>query len=311
MSIGAVRLPATESATRAPTWSSLLAGTAELFRLRLSLLVLFVVTIAGLIAQHGVGDLSRVLHAVFGTMMVAASASVINQWLERRADALMHRTADRPLASGRLSPRVALGVGMSLGVIGTVYLIRQAGWQPATWAALSWLVYVVLYTPLKSRSPWNTAVGAVSGALTVWVGWTAAGAPVIAAHDPRAVALFLVVFLWQFPHFMAIAWIHRADYARAGMKMYTVVEPSGRQAGLQAICGALWLLPISLVLTWNAPPLGALCYGAAAFVLGTLQLALAIWFYRSRSDESARMLFRYSLFYLPALLGLVVCVPWF
>ena len=306
MSVGAVPY----SAPRPASWVTWLSDAAELLRIRLSLLVLFVVTIAGLIAQHGVGDLLRVVHAVIGTMLVAASASAVNQWMERRTDRLMCRTADRPLPAGRLHPVIALGVGAVLGGVGLLYLILLAGIQPAGWAALSWLVYVACYTPLKCRSPWNTAVGAVSGALTVWVGWTAAGASVLPAGDPRAVALFLVVFLWQFPHFMAIAWIHRHDYRRAGMKMYTVTDPTGRQAGLQAVCGALWLLPVSLVLAWHAPPRGALCYSAVAFVLGTLQLGLALRFYRYRSDEGARMLFRYSLIYLPALLGLLVCVPW-
>jgi protoheme IX farnesyltransferase len=174
------------------------------------------------------------------------------------------------------------------------------------WALATWLVYVLAYTPLKSISAANTAVGAVAGALPVLIGWTATGQPI----DARAAALVLVLFLWQFPHFMAIAWLYRDQYARAGHQMLTVVEPSGRRAGWQAVLAALALVPVSLVPVLAYPGPGSTLYILAAALLGLGQLAIAAAFWRQASDARARLLLKASLVYLPTLLAMLMLAPW-
>jgi len=168
---------------------------------------------------------------------------------------------------------------------------------------LSWFLYVVVYTPLKRRSATNTAVGAVAGALPVLMGWTATGRAV----DVNAATLFMIVFLWQFPHFMAIAWLYRRDYALGGMQMLTVVDPTGQRAGRQAVLAASVLVPVTLVpvLVSFATPI----YGVAALTIGIAQLVCAVQFFRKLDETSARRLLRASLLYLPAILGLLTLVP--
>jgi protoheme IX farnesyltransferase len=168
----------------------------------------------------------------------------------------------------------------------------------------TWMIYILAYTPLKTHSPLNTAVGAVSGALPILIGWTAAGAAV----DMRAAALLAVMFLWQFPHFMAIAWLHRADYARAGQKMLTVVDPSGLRAGSQAVVAAFAVVPVSLVLALSPHAGSPAIYSAWATVLGLGQAAFAIVFAMHRDDRSARRLLRASLVYLICWMGLLLMV---
>jgi protoheme IX farnesyltransferase len=166
------------------------------------------------------------------------------------------------------------------------------------------LIYVLAYTPLKTRSPLNTAVGAVSGALPILIGWTATGS----AIDIRTLALLAVMFLWQFPHFMAIAWLYRGDYARAGHKMLTVVDPTGLRAGAQAVIGALVLVPVSLVPALSPQAGSPALYGVWALLLGLAQLAAAVAFLVSRNDRTARLLLRASLLYLTCWMGLLLIV---
>jgi protoheme IX farnesyltransferase len=171
-------------------------------------------------------------------------------------------------------------------------------------AAATWLVYVFAYTPLKTRSPLNTAVGAVSGAMPILIGWTAAGA----AIDARALALMGVMFLWQFPHFMAIAWLHRADYGRARQQMLTVVDPTGLRAGAQALVAALLLVPVSLVPALSPQAGSAAVYCLWAMLLGAGQVAAATLFLVHRDDAAARRLLRASLVYLPCWMGLLLLI---
>jgi protoheme IX farnesyltransferase len=275
----------------------------ELTKPRIAIMVLVTVAVSSLVARWGQPDPLVILHALIGTFFTAASASALNQWLERRRDSLMERTADRPLPSGRLSPKEVLAVSLVWIVIGAVYLGLMLNWTTAFLGLLTWFLYVWVYTPLKRRTWLNTMVGAVAGALPVLMGWAATGAHI----DVRALALFLVLFLWQFPHFMAIAWIYRKQYEKAGLKMLTVVDPSGKRAGLQAVGCALALLPVSFV-----PGLltsGAAVFVAVAFLLGVAQLVCAILFFVSANDTSARRLLRASLIYLPSLLALLVVLP--
>ncbi|MFM7071802.1 MAG: heme o synthase [Planctomycetota bacterium] len=277
----------------------------ELTKPRITVMMLVSVAVAAYVARWGRPDLGLLVHTVIGTALVACSASAANQWLERFSDRLMARTERRPLPTGRMSSRQVLTfAGVTLAV-GASYLFAVVQWDAAAWAVGTWIVYVMFYTPLKRRSEFNTAVGAISGAMPLCIGWAAAGG----AYDLRMAALFMTMFLWQFPHFMAIAWLYRHQYAQAGLRMMTVVEPSGRRAGVQAVLAAAALLPVSLVPAISGPAPGAGWYAAMVLLLGVAQLACAVIFFAQRTEGSARLLLRASLIYLPALLGLLLIVP--
>jgi heme o synthase len=279
---------------------------AELSKLRIAVLELVVVLTAGFVATWGQPQPADMLYAMLGTLLVAASASAANQWLERHRDARMARTAARPLPSGRLSSAEAFAFSAITLVAGTLTLALFVNASCTAWALLTWATYVIAYTPLKPISTTNTAVGAVAGALPVLIGWSATGT----ALDARAIGLALLLFLWQFPHFMAIAWLYRHDYGRAGHQMLTVVEPTGRRAGWQAVLAALALIPVSIVPVLAAPGLGSVLYVAGAVLLGAGQLALAALFWRRPGDGPARLLLKASLVYLPTMLLMLLLAPW-
>jgi heme o synthase len=278
----------------------------ELTKPRIAVLELVVVVAAAVVATWGQPDPALLLQAMLGTLLVASSASAANQWMERGLDACMERTAGRPLPGGRLTAGEAMVFAAVCLVAGTLQLACFVNFASAGWALLTWVMYVLAYTPLKTTSPTNTAVGAVAGALPVLIGWSAVGG----ALDHRALALFLTLFLWQFPHFMAIAWLYRRDYAGAGYKMLTVVDPSGRRAGLQAVLSGLALVPVSIVPVVAAPGLGCLLYVTGAALLGMGQLGLACLFWQRATDLRARLLLTASLVYLPTLLLMLMLAPW-
>jgi protoheme IX farnesyltransferase len=215
----------------------------------------------------------------------------------------MPRTADRPLASGRLTPAEALAFSAMTGIGGVAYLLAAVGWVTALLGLITWLMYVAIYTPMKVRSVHNTAIGAVAGAMPILMGWGAVGGH----FDLGAAGLFGILFLWQFPHFMAIAWLYRRDYAAAGMKMLPVVDRTGRAAGLQAVCGALLLIPVSLLPA--VAHVAGLHYVLWALLLGMAQLACAAAFLVRPNESSARWLLRASLIYLPSLLLMLLLGP--
>ena len=281
----------------------------ELTKPRIAVLVLVVVVASAVVAAWGtVQPLSpwSVLHACVGTLLIASSASAANQWLEVRRDARMNRTADRPLPGKRISALGALAFLVVTLTAGLAYLAVTLPSSAMLWAGLTWLLYVLVYTPLKPLSSANTAVGAVAGALPVFIGWSASGA----ALDIRAVALFLTLYLWQFPHFMAIAWLYREDYARGGYKMLPVIDPSGRRAGVQAVLSAAAMIPVSTIPALAAPGWGGPLYLVVVTILGLVQLMIAAMFLAQMNREAARRLLRMSLIYLPVLLGLLVLIPW-
>jgi protoheme IX farnesyltransferase len=279
------------------------ADYVELTKPKIAIMVLVTVAVAAFVAGWGPPDGWLLLHTLVGTALVAASASAFNQWIERDTDALMARTADRPLPAGRLTAAQVLAFGSVTIVVGVVYLAACVSLLTAALGLLTWAMYVVVYTPLKRVTPANTAVGAVAGALPILMGWTAVGAPL----DLRGWSLFLILFLWQFPHFMAIAWIYRRDYDGAGLKMLSTVDPSGFRAGAQAIVAALVLVPVSVVPCLTLPA-GSI-FLVWAIVLGVGQLLCAIAFFVQRSDLSARRLLLASLIYLPAMMGLLALGP--
>jgi len=286
-------------------WVGRVRDYLELTKPRIAVLVLVTVAVGAGVASWSWPNPSTLWHALIGTALVAASASTFNQLIERRRDEQMQRTADRPLVAGRLSTADAAIFGTLTIVVGLIYLAVTLNPLTTQLAALTWVLYVVVYTPLKVVTPLNTVVGAVAGALPVWIGWTAAGGQI----DVPATALFLIVYLWQFPHFMAIAWLYREDYARAGMRMLPVVDPSGRRAGRQAVGAALALLPVSLVpgvWQWAGP---GLAIWSALWGLG--YLAAAIGFAVDCDRTTARRLLRMSLLYLPAVMLPLVLIGWF
>jgi len=285
-------------------WLARVANYVELTKPRIVVLELVTVIVAAKLASPWGIDTWLLLHAVAGAAFVAASAGALNQWWEKAADAQMARTARRPLPAGRLVPFQVLVFGGITLVVGLAELLFLVHPLTAAVALATWLIYVFAYTPLKTRSPLNTAVGAVSGALPILIGWTATGAAV----DIRALALVAVIFLWQFPHFMAIAWLHRADYARAGQQMLTVVDPTGLRAGAQALVGALALVPVSLVPALSPHAGSPAIYCGWAMLLGAAQVAAATMFLVCRNDQSARRLLRASLIYLPCWMALLLLV---
>jgi len=240
-------------------------------------------------------DAWKMLQAVAGTALVAAGAAVLNQVYERDTDRLMRRTRERPLPDGRVGPSDATSFGLALSFVGLALLATRTNLLAATLAFATLAIYLFVYTPMKRRTPIATLVGAVPGALPPLIGWTASHGQI----DAGGAALFAIVFLWQIPHFMAIAWMYRDDYATAGFPMLPVIEPNGRRAGRQAVVYSAALLPASLV-----PALvgvsGAV-YFAVAVVLGLGLLVLAARFAATRSDQSARALFFGSITYLPLL----------
>lgn len=239
-----------------------------------------------------------------GTALVAGSANAMNQWIERERDALMPRTQGRPLPSGRLTPAEALVFGVTTLAMGTSLLGMFAGALPALVALATWIVYVAVYTPLKTKTWLNTAVGAVSGAMPLWIGWTAGGGSLT---DPVGVAAVAVMYVWQFPHFMAIAWLCREGYSLAGYQMSTNLDPTGRWAGLQAVVGSALLIPVSLVPAFYSETIAAAPYAFASVAAGVLLLVSSARFLADRNDQTARRLMRASLLYVPVWLLALWC----
>jgi protoheme IX farnesyltransferase len=244
--------------------------------------------------------LPRMALAVLGTALVAGGAAALNQVFERDTDSMMERTRHRPLPDGRVAAADAQRFGLLLAVSGIVLLGATANAIAALIAAATLIIYLAVYTPLKRRSPVSTLVGAVPGALPPLIGWSAASGTVSLAGW----SLFAIVFLWQIPHFMAIAWLYRDDYRRAGFPMLAVIEPAGRRSGRQAVLYAAALLPVSLVPT-VAGVAGSLYFGSAV-LLGVALLWLAAQFSRTRSEAAARALFYGSITYLPLLWAVMI-----
>ena len=238
-------------------------------------------------------------HTLLGTALVAGGTNALNQVAERDVDALMRRTQGRPLPAGRLGPVAATGFAWTIALIGLAELAAFVNGATALLAAVTLVSYVYAYTPLKRRTTIATLVGAVPGAIPIVGGWAAAGAPL----DVRAGALFGLMFLWQIPHFLALAWMYREDYERAGLKMLSVGDEGGGATFRQATLNAAALLPVGVV-PFVLGMAGAV-YFAGALVLSAGLFALAVVAARAPSAKSARRLFLATLVYLPAILSLM------
>jgi protoheme IX farnesyltransferase len=262
---------------------------------RLNLLVL-ITTATGVYlgAPAGVA-LPLLLHTLVGTALVASGAAALNQVWERDTDLRMRRTRARPVPSGRLGAREAWWFGATLSIAGVAELAAWVNLASAAVAAVTLASYVFVYTPLKRRTSLATLVGAFPGALPPVIGWAAATGQI----GLQAFVLFGIVFFWQMPHFLAIAWLHRDDYGNAGIPLLPVLEPDGRRTGRQALLYAVALWPVSLLPT--VVGLGSDAYIVIATMLGLAFIALSAAFARERSDRSARRLFLFSITYLPLL----------
>lgn len=241
-----------------------------------------------------------------GTALAAFGAAVLNQWWEREADSRMQRTADRPIANGRMAPVVGLCYGVGLSIAGVALLWGMVGFLPAVLTLATILLYVLAYTPLKRRSSWATEVGAIPGALPPLIGWIAAGG----GFSAMGWTLFAVLFAWQIPHFMAISWNFRDDYRRGGFAMLSIEDPSGKRVGRRSVFWTLVLIAVSLYPLVH-PQIGwFLGLSAGALGLGLLIPAWRFWWGPQR-NLAARHLFVASLLYLPFYLGALVADQFF
>ncbi len=289
-----VRADAATVSLPAPSRGTL-ADFVSLTKPRLNLLVVATSAAGYYLGAPGVPEPGPMLQAVAGTALVAAGAAVLNQVVERDTDALMRRTRGRALPDGRVLPSDARLFGIVSAVGGLALLAAQRHLIAVCLAFATLIIYLAIYTPLKRRTSLATLVGAVPGALPPLIGWSASHGSLTLGGG----ALFAIVFLWQIPHFMAIAWMYRDDYAKAGFPMLPVIDPAGRRAGRQAVAYAAALVPVSVLPTLAG--VSGMAYLIVAVTLGIGLLCLAISFAATRTDQSARRLFFGSITYLPIL----------
>ncbi len=266
---------------------------------RITLMVVLTSLFGFFLASPGPIDIAILANLLVGTALSCAGAGVLNMAMERRADGAMHRTRNRPIPAGRIPAGTAVSFGGILATAGVALLAVKVNALAAGLSAATLALYLLVYTPLKSRTSLCTVIGAIPGALPPVMGWAAARGTL----DAGAWALFGVLFFWQLPHFLAIAWMYREDYARAGYPMLPVVDPEGGSTARQVVLQTLALVLISLAPVGLGLVGGAYLAGAAA--LGLSFLAFGVAFARVRSRERARRLFFASLAYLPGLLGLM------
>ncbi len=258
-------------------------------------------TVAGYaLGTHGPFDWLRMAHTVFGTTLIAAGTSALNHFFERDTDALMRRTASRPLPSGQLIPREALWFGVSLIAGGALILAMATNALATLLGIVTSIAYLCAYTPLKRKTTLATMVGAFPGAVPPLIGWAAARGTL----NLDAWILFAMLFLWQFPHFDAIAWMYREDYARAGIQMLPVVDREGKRTFREILMTAALLVPVSLL-----PALTGLAgarYFFGALVLGIMLVEVCLWAAASKTNVRAKWLMHATVLHLPVLLGLLI-----
>ncbi len=295
-----VTAEASAAVPKAAARNSVLGDLAELVKARLTLLVLMTTAVGFYLGARDQIDPSALFHAVFGTAIAAAGAAALNQWWERQFDALMHRTRERPIPAGRMSPRDALLLGIVLSIAGVAYLALACNWLSAWLAGLTIVLYNFAYTPLKRISTSNTLVGAIPGAIPPMIGWAAARGELSAG----AWSLFAILFFWQMPHFFALSWMYRGDYARAGFRMVSGGDDSGARSSSQSVLFCMGLLIASGFPTYVG--LTSATYLLFALVLSGIFIAVALRFHARRTAQDARNVFLASIIYLPCLLAALV-----
>ena len=260
-----------------------------------------ITTVAGFyLGSHGALDWIRLLHTLCGTMLVAGGTAALNQYFERDMDAVMRRTASRPLPSGQLQPGEVMLFGVGTIILGTGWLILAVNSLSALIALATSILYLAAYTPLKTRTTLATAVGAIPGALPPLIGWAAAAGSI----SINAWVLFGILFFWQFPHFMAIAWMYREDYARAGIRMLPVIDRKGDATFRQIICTSTILVWVSVLPSLMG--MAGLNYFFGALVLGMFLLQVSLWASRSRTNVRAKWLMHATVAHIPILLAWMI-----
>lgn len=242
----------------------------------------------------------HLLHAVFGTTLIAAGTAALNHYIERNSDALMRRTSSRPLPSGVLEPAEALVFGSSLAVVGAVDLWITGGLLASGLGVLTCLGYLLAYTPLKTRTVWATFIGAIPGAIPPMIGWVAATGRL----EAGAWLLFAILFFWQFPHFHAISWIYREDYARAGIRMLPVVDHDGTRTFRQILFSAFALVAVSVLPAVIG--LAGMRYFFGAFLASMALVQVCLWASAVRTNRRAKWLMHATVVHIPVLLGLML-----
>lgn len=281
------------------TTRELVNACIEMTKPRISAMVLVTATFAYVLATGGVADPLHLLITLLGVGLAGSGASVLNQYLERDTDARMERTRNRPLPAGVLTPHFALNLGVVLATAGCMLLVWQVNLLAAFLTLESTFLYVLVYTPMKRLTWWNTVVGAVPGAMPMLIGWAAAAGSL----SVGAWILFAILYVWQFPHFYAIAWMFREDYRRGGLKMLSVVKPDGRNLAAQTIVFSILLIPVTIL------PYAIGMSGLIYLVGGTVAALYMAWhgirFALRRDLVTARKELIASIVYLPALLVLI------
>lgn len=288
-----------ERATPAINLREKLSAYYELTKPRIALMILIVAAIGFFIASANGFDVKRFFNSMFGIALLSGGIAALNQYIERERDALMNRTRMRPIPAGKITALAALIFGLILTFSGLIYLAFFVNNLTALVGAATAFSYVVLYTLLKTKTTLATVIGAFPGAAPPLIGWAAARGTL----SLEAWTLFAIMFLWQFPHFLAIAWMYREDYASAGIKMLPSVERSGDTSAHQTIVYALLLIPVSLLPVMLG--LAGWLYGVGAFMLGAFYLWRSIGAYTETGVEAKRLLLA-SVLYLPALFGLML-----
>jgi protoheme IX farnesyltransferase len=272
----------------------------ELTKPRITWLILMSTAVGYFFGHHGAWKIWSIFHTILGTGLIASGTAALNQWYEREADRKMRRTADRPIPSGRLSADRALIFGILLSVVGFAELTFGLNWLAGLLGLMTLASYLFLYTPLKQRTPLSTLVGAFPGAMPPIIGYAAASGVL----DAQAWTLFAILFLWQFPHFLAIAWMYREDYERAGILMLPVVQPSGEGTARQIVLYSLALIPVSLAPSLLGMSGKIYLFGALALGLWYLYSGLRVAF--DRTILRARAVLMVSVIYLPLIYGLML-----
>lgn len=258
-------------------------------------------TLAGyVLGTSGPVDWQRMAHTVIGTTLVAAGTSALNHYVERHSDARMRRTASRPLPAGILAPAQAVWFGVTLISAGIIDLLLATNALAALLSIATSVAYLGVYTPLKTRTVFATFIGAFPGAVPPLIGWAAARGSL----GPGAWVLFAILFLWQFPHFHAIAWMYREDYGRAGIRMLPVVDPDGRATFSQILFCAAALIPVSLLASVTG--LAGVRFYFAALIVGLLLVEVCLWAAAAKTNVRAKWLMHATVLHLPLLLGLMI-----
>lgn len=281
-------------------WRMRIGAFVELTKPRIAFMLVLTSAAAFYLGTKGAFDIVLFANAMVGIAILAFGVATLNQYIERATDGLMNRTKDRPLPSLRLAPAEALAFGLAQCAVAEVYLYFLVNPLTAVLGLVVIVGYVLLYTPLKTRTSASTAIGAIPGAMPPLMGWTAAADEITVG----AIALFVLLFLWQFPHFLAIAWMYREEYAKAGILMLPVVEPEGRITARQIVLFAIMLVPVSLAPFFLG--FAGVLYLVGATLLGTWFLVESVRTARAKSVISARRLLLVSVLYLPLVFGLMV-----